>query len=62
VQIGVGRIDEDGDGAELRDAGRMAGARLADDDLLGDGVVHRIEAEGALEREQAVGIAVQVGV
>jgi hypothetical protein len=62
VQIGVGRIDEHGDRPELRHARRVTGAGLADHHLLGDGVVHRIEAEGPLERGQPVGIAVQIGV
>ncbi len=40
----------------------MSGARLGDHHLLGDGVVHRIEPQGTLERGQALGLALLVAI
>jgi len=62
VQIGVGGVDEDGDRPVLDDPGRMTGSRLAEDDLLGDGVVHRIEPQRPLERGQPIGRALLVAI
>jgi hypothetical protein len=62
VQIRVGRVDEDGDRPVHDHAVWMTGARLAEDDLLGDRVVHRIELERPLERRQAIGLALLVAV
>ena len=44
-------------GASSDDPGWVPGARLGDHHLLGDGVVHRIEPQGTLERGQALGLA-----
>ena len=62
MQIGVGRVDEDGDRSVLDDAVGMPGARFAEDDLLGDRIVHRIESERPLERGQPIGLALLVAV